>query len=249
MVVKVLKTKYILAFTIFYGYSSIKRGFVYVLTYLSIPLAELFLIYIITHGVFVRFAIVGGLISVIANNGFSSIGDFVFLRLESRLQDLLVATEIGPSDYILGLMIANLLYSSPGIILYIILALIYHILTLVNFFPLIIVMMLLLFTTSAIGFFLASLVPHTRYGWGLAGLLSSVLTIIPPVFYPYTFLPKSIYLIMLPIPTTSAAILMQGFSNLINVSRKTFIVSFLILFIESIIFFYLSVRFSRWREK
>ncbi|MEM0165293.1 MAG: ABC transporter permease, partial [Saccharolobus sp.] len=47
---RLLKTKFLLAFTIFYGYSSIRRGFIYVLTYLSIPIAELFLIYIITHG-------------------------------------------------------------------------------------------------------------------------------------------------------------------------------------------------------
>jgi len=102
-----------------------------------------------------------------ANNGFSLIGDLVFLRLESRLQDLLVATSIGPSDYIMGLMLANLLYSSPGVILYIMLAVIYHVLTLTNFIPLLIDVTLLLFSTSSIGFFLASLVPHTRYGWVL----------------------------------------------------------------------------------
>ncbi|TRM86087.1 daunorubicin ABC transporter ATP-binding protein, partial [Sulfolobus sp. C3] len=175
---RVLKSKFLFAFTIFYGYSSIKRGFIYVLTYLSIPLAELFLIYIITHGTFVKFAIIGGLISVMANNGFSSIGDFVFLRLESRLQDLLVATQIGPSDYIIGLMLANLLYTLPGIALYVILSIVYKVINLMNFFPLLVTMILLLFTTSSIGFFLASLVPHTRYGWGLAGLLSSILTIV-----------------------------------------------------------------------
>ncbi|MEM3515270.1 MAG: ABC transporter permease [Saccharolobus sp.] len=246
---RLLKTKFLLAFTIFYGYSSIRRGFIYVLTYLSIPIAELFLIYIITHGELVKFAIVGGLISVMANNGFSSIGDFVFLRLESRLQDLLVATQIGPADYILGLMLSNLLYSFPGIILYIILALVYKVLNLINFIPLLLTMVLLLFTTSSIGFFLASLVPHTRYGWGLAGLLSSILTIIPPVFYPYTILPKTIYLSILPIPTTAAAIFSQGITNLVYVSQKMLIVSFLVLLIEAIVFFYLSVRFSRWRER
>ncbi|WP_338604727.1 ABC transporter permease [Sulfolobus tengchongensis] len=246
---RLLKSNYLLAFTIFYGLSSVRRGFVYVLTYLSIPLAELFLIYIITRGDFVKFAIVGGLISVMANNGFSSIGDFVFLRLESRLQDLLVATDIGPSDYIMGLMLANLLYSSPGIVLYIILAIVYHVLTLTNFLPLLINVTLLLFTTSSIGFFLASLVPHTRYGWGLAGLLSSILTIVPPVFYPYTFLPKLIYMALLPIPTTASAIFSQGITHLVNASEKLIIVSFLTLLLESILFFYLSIKFSRWRER
>ncbi|TRM74250.1 ABC transporter permease [Sulfolobus sp. A20-N-F6] len=245
---RVLKSKFLFAFTIFYGYSSIKRGFIYVLTYLSIPLAELFLIYIITHGTFVKFAIIGGLISVMANNGFSSIGDFVFLRLESRLQDLLVATQIGPSDYIIGLMLANLLYTLPGIALYVILSIVYKVINLMNFFPLLVTMILLLFTTSSIGFFLASLVPHTRYGWGLAGLLSSILTIVPPVFYPYTFLPKNVYLALLPIPTTASAIFAQGITGLINVNQNMLYISFIILFIEAIIFLSLSVRFSRWRE-
>ncbi|WP_218259209.1 ABC transporter permease [Saccharolobus shibatae] len=246
---RLLRSSFLLAFTIFYGLSSIRRGFVYVLTYLSIPLAELFLIYIITRGDFVRFAIVGGLISVMANNGFSLIGDLVFLRLESRLQDLLVATSIGPSDYIMGLMFANLLYSSPGVILYIILALVYHVLNLTNFIPLLIDITLLLFATSSIGFFLASLVPHTRYGWGFAGLLSSILTIIPPVFYPYTFLPKSLYIPLLILPTTASAIFSQGITNLVNTSVEMLVISFLVLLLESILFFFLSVRFSRWRER
>ncbi|QGA55539.1 ABC transporter permease [Sulfolobus sp. E5-1-F] len=246
---RVLRTSFLLAFTIFYGVSSIRRGFVYVLTYLSIPLAELFLIYIITRGDFVKFAIVGGLISVMANNGFSLIGDLVFLRLESRLQDLLVATSIGPSEYIMGLMLANLLYSSPGVILYVILALVYHVLNLINFIPLLVDITLLLFATSSIGFFLASLVPHTRYGWGLAGLLSSILTIIPPVFYPYTFLSKSLYVPLLVIPTTASAIFLQGITNLVNTSVEMLVVSFLVLLFESVLFFFLSVRFSRWRER
>ena len=233
-----------LSFIKFYGISSTKRGFIYVLTYMAIPLAELFLIYMISHGAFLGFGIVGGLLTVIASNGLSATADFAYLRLVAKIQDLLVASEISPNDYILALMLSNLVYSMPGILVYLILAIVFHV-----FNPLmLIVLLLLLINTSAIGFFISTLIPHMRYGWGVGGLLSTFLTIIPPVFYPYYFLPKIVFLVTLPLPTTLSALIMQDESGLITVSNPLLTFSWILLVIETLIFYYLSVKFSRWRS-
>ncbi|WP_256201965.1 hypothetical protein [Sulfuracidifex metallicus] len=89
------------------------------LGYLASPLALLFLIYIVSRGALLDYAIIGGLLSVVAENGLISLTDFAFLRMELHLQDLLVTTEIGPQEYILGLVLSNLVFSLPGIILYV----------------------------------------------------------------------------------------------------------------------------------
>ena len=238
------RVDFYLAFIKFYGISSIKRGFIYVLTYMAIPLAELFLIYMISRGSFLGYGIVGGLLTVIASNGLSSTADFAYLRLEAKIQDLLVATLISPNDYIFALMLANLVYSLPGILVYIALAVIFRVFSSM----MILVLLLLLINTSAIGFFIGTLIPHMRYGWGVGGLLSTFLTIIPPVFYPYYFLPRDIFYITLPLPTTLSALIMQEESGLISVSNTLLTFSWILLVAETIVFYYLSVKFSRWRS-
>jgi len=109
-----MRKDFIIAFIKFYGVSSLKRGYIYVLSYLVVPFSELFLIYMISKGAFLNFAIIGGLITVVAGNGLTFIGDFAFLRLEVKIQDLLVASEISVNDYVLALMFSNLVFPSPG---------------------------------------------------------------------------------------------------------------------------------------
>ena len=239
-----LKIRFILAFAKFYGYSSLTRGSVYVISYVLLPLAELFLIYVITKGEFVDFAIIGGLITVIASNGLSFVADFAFLRLELKLQDLLVATEVSASDYILALTLSNLIYSFPGILAYFLLAFIYHLLNLANVLPVLAVLLLLLINTSAIGFFIGSLIPHVRYSWGIGSIIGTILTILPPVFYPYYLIPHEMFEIVYPLPTTLASLVVQQLTGLIRTNLVT--ESVILLLVETVVFFYLSVRFSRW---
>lgn len=233
-----------IAFIRFYGISSIRRGFIYVLTYMAIPLAELFLIYMISHGEFLGFGIIGGLLTVTASNGLSSTADFAYLRMVIKLQDLLVASDVTPNDYIIGLMVSNLVYTLPGILVYVILALFFKVFSLL----MLVVLLILLINSSSIGFFISTFIPHMRYSWGVGGLLSTFLTIIPPVFYPYYFLPKTVFYFLYPIPTTLSAILMQDYAGLMSVSNTLLTFSWILLIIETLVFYYLSVRYSRWRS-
>jgi ABC-2 type transport system permease protein len=245
--VRPLKIKFILAFARFYGVAPLVRGIVYVFSYLTVPLAELFLIYMITKGEFVKFAVDGGLITVIASNGLAFIADFAFLRLELKIQDLLVATEISAGDYILALTFSNLIYSSPGILTYVALAIIYHLLNPFNFLPVFITLLILLLNTSAIGFFIGSLISHVRYSWGIGAIAGTLLTILPPVYYPYYLLPHMIFELIYPLPTTLASILIQNFTGLVKTSLM--VQSFTVLVVETVVFYYLSIRFSRWVSK
>lgn len=246
MLVKDLKKRidFLLAFIKFYGISSIKRGFIYVLTYMAIPLAELFLIYMISRGTFLGYGIIGGLITIISGNGLSSTADFAYLRLEIKLQDLLVASEISPNDYILGLMLSNFVYSLPGIVVYLLLSYIFNVFNLL----IIPVLILLLFNTSAIGFFISTLISHMRYSWGVGGLLSTFLSIIPPVFYPYYLLPKIAFYVLYPLPTTLSAIIVQQSVGLVEVSNTLLTFSWILLVIETWLFYFISIKYSRWRS-
>ncbi|MEM3213559.1 MAG: ABC transporter permease, partial [Metallosphaera sp.] len=57
------------------------------------PLSILFLVYVLSRGLLLPYAVVGGLISVIVTNSIISLSDVVMLRKEMKLHDMLVATK------------------------------------------------------------------------------------------------------------------------------------------------------------
>ncbi|BBG25437.1 ABC transporter permease [Sulfuracidifex tepidarius] len=221
-----------------------RRGWIYVLGYLVSPLALLFLIFIISKGSLLDYAIVGGLLSVVAENGLISLSDFAFLRMELHLQDLLVTTGIGPQEYILGLVLSNLIFSLPGLFLYSALAILYHVVNLLGLLILLGISALLLVTTSGLGFLIASYLPHVRYSWGISSILPVLFITIPPVFYPYFVLKSWEVMILSIIPTTSASILSQGIAGLAE-TKDIFILP---LLVETAIFYVLSIKKSRWSQ-
>ncbi len=229
----------------YYGFRTIKRGPSYIIASLSAPLTLLFIVYIITSGSLVPFAIIGGFISLVASVALSSSGDAAFFRLQLRIQDLFVASSITPVDYILGLTVSYLVFSMPGIALYVSLGLLYHLFTLISALALALILVTLVLSTSAISFIIASSIGHIRNVWGIAGILSIVMTVLPPTFYPYTYLPNyAIYALSIS-PATPAAVLAQGVFGLAPFHPNMIYV----MVGETVLYYGLARYLTRWREK
>ncbi|BBD72277.1 daunorubicin ABC transporter ATP-binding protein [Sulfodiicoccus acidiphilus] len=239
------RTRFIAALAWFYGLSALKRGPIYVLSYMVSPLSLLFLIYVISRGTLVQYAVLGGLLGTVVGNSLTSIGDFAFLRLEIKLQDLVVATEAKPLDYLLGLTLGNLLFSAPGILTYIALGEVYRMFTPFNSLWTLLVVALIMMSSSSLSFLIASALKHVRYAWGLAGFLSVAFTIIPPLYYPASVLSSSMVDALMVIPSTPASLALQSQFGLWGGS---YVLPTLILFLEAVVYPVLAVRFSRWRE-
>lgn len=229
----------------YYGFRTIKRGPSYIVASLSAPLTLLFIVYIITSGSLVPFAIIGGFISLVASVALSSSGDAAFFRLQLRIQDLFVASSITPVDYILGLTVSYLVFSMPGIALYVSLGVLYHLFTLISALALALILVTLVLSTSAISFIIASSIGHIRNVWGIAGILSIVMTVLPPTFYPYTYLPNyAIYALSIS-PATPAAVLAQGVFGLAPFHPNMIYV----MVGETVLYYGLARYLTRWREK
>lgn len=248
-----LNLKFILYFAYYYGIRVIKRGPSYLIASLTTPLTLLFVVYVLTKGALVDFAIVGGMVSLIASLGLQSAGDATFMRLQLRFQEMYVASQVGPIDYMLGLTLSFLAFAIPGIILYAILGAVsglYNIET--SLFMAFIIIMLIL-STSAISFIIAGLIKHVRNIWGITSILSIIMTVIPPTFYPYQYLTERAYgnLIMYLLsisPATPAAISTQIFFHLSEGSTFTLYTMLGILIGETVIFFTVARYLTRWRE-
>lgn len=238
-----LKFTFLLAW--YYGIRTIARGPSYIVAALSTPLALLFLVYIISGGVLVKYALVGGFIAIVASVALQSSGDAAFFRLQLRIQDLYVASGVSPSDYMMGLTLSYLMFSLPGILLYAILGIIYGLFSVFSVVMLIVVLALLVISTSSISFIISSSIKHLRNIWGIAGILSILMTILPPTYYPYNAIPRVFLYLLSLTPVTPAAVVAQYSFGL----SPPLYDELYILLVETVIFFGLARYLTRWREK
>ncbi len=239
-----MNLRFILSMGWYYGFYSIIRGPSYVIASLSMPMTMLFLVYMLSRGSLISYAIIGGFISMMSTNALSSAGDAAFFRLELKVQDLFVVSSISSTDYMLGIMLSYLVFSIPGIAVYAALSYIYKVLTPLSALALIAVILIMLVSTSSISFILAGMLTHIRNVWGIVSILSIVLSIIPPIFYPYTYLPKYIVYVLALSPATPAAVIMQGLAGLQPLQP----IMAVILVAETVAYFMLARKFIRWTE-
>lgn len=98
--------KFILYFSWYYGVKIIIRGPSYIIASLVTPLTLLFVVYVLTHGALVEYAIIGGMVTLIASVGLQSAGDATFMRLQLRIQEMYVASQVSPIDYMLSMTLS-----------------------------------------------------------------------------------------------------------------------------------------------
>jgi ABC-2 type transport system permease protein len=245
-----MNIKFIASLTYSYGITAIARGPSYLIAELALPLSLLFMVGILSQGSLVVYAIIGGFIALIASNSLSSAGDAAFWRIQLRMQDLFVTTKITRIDYMMALTLSYFFGSLPGIALYFVIGMAYHIFTLMSLLVLVCLMALVTIATSSIAFIVAGMVKHVRNIWGIASILSIAMTLLPPTFYPYTSLPNYALYVLSISPVTPAAILAQSAFGLIKPLNYALIYEMAaLLLLETIVFFALAKHFTVWREK
>ncbi len=237
----------------YYGWGSIKRGIPYTLMTLLMPLSLLFIFGLISGsglagavggGDLISYAILGGFISIVAGNALSTMSDASFWRLQLRIQDLLVATSMTEVEYMLGLGLSNIIFSLPGLAIYVAIAYSFHIFTVLSFVITLAILVAMAIATTALAFILSSIPSHMRNVWGMSGVLSLALTLVPPIFYPYTLLPKPLLYLFMLSPATPAAMLVQGLAGL----QPLYLPAFYVLVAETLAMLWLAKRFTKWRQ-
>jgi|GEM_PF-236041 len=239
------RMRFVAAFTWFYGYSSVRRGAWFVVSYLSLPLSLLFFIYVISHGQYLDYGILGGLLGIMSGNELAAVGDFVFLKTQLKVQDLLVASKIGPADYMAALAASNFMFSLPGLLLYLVIGFLVGMLTWVNIWGILLLMMALVLTSASLAAMIASRISHVRNVWGISSLLSVVLTVLPPLYYPYSALPKPVLYALMLSPSTPVSVVSQAYLGLGQYDP----LALLALGIELVAFPVLALKFMRWTDR
>lgn len=172
------------------------------------PFSLLFVLYVISGGEWTDFAIAGSLVMALVGYGLALGQDISFYKTEYKVQDVFVASPVSPITYMMGLALSELLFGLPALIV---------LASLVVFnggsilsIPLLVATILLIWgSMSAMGFFLSSHMLHMRNATQIISFVNVILTILPPVFYPITFMPDVLEPLAYAMPTTHASMMLQ----------------------------------------
>lgn len=230
-----------------YGFLWLRRNLLSMAWLFSTPFTILFLFYVVAGEEALPSAFIGSYLMLFVGAGVSVIGDVVWFKREVKIQDIFVASPMSAFEYMTGVALAELFFSSPGIILLSIPLLflnfnLYAILTIV------IVPSITWIIVSSISFYLSTFVPNVRNGWQISSILSLILTILPPIFYPIEIIPEILRPLAYIIPTTHSAQLLKHSMNIIKLSENDILLSLLYLLLFSIFSIFLAIKKARWRE-
>ncbi len=172
------------------------------------PFSLLFVLYVVSGGLYVEIAVAGSLVMALVGYGLSLGQDISFYKTEYKIQDVFVASPVSPLTYMMGLALSELLFGLPALVVLAILVVYFS--QSVIAVPLLIVTILLVWSTmSAMGFFLSSHMLHMRNATQVISFVNVILAVLPPVFYPITIMPEMLQPLGYAVPTTHASLMLQ----------------------------------------
>ncbi len=226
------------------GVSEIRTTYPYIISNLVYPLSLLFVITILSQGSLLPYALAGGIVAIMAYNGITLASAIAPMQTEYMYKDLIVATKTSPTDYMLGEMVAQYIWSMPAVAVYLFLYYYFHFLTLPILSVTIMVVILVNLIASSIAFWMVGLIKVPNNMYAISTIIAFIMITVSPTFYPYTYLPHNLLLVMQILPTTSAAMLEQGVFGIAPMNWWPLVT----LIAETIIFLLIARYATKWRE-
>jgi ABC-type multidrug transport system permease subunit len=193
--------------------------------------------------------LIGAMVSTVGFIGVNSaIQDITWDRYV-KIREMIVAMPVHPASYAIGVALAPLLLSLPGMAFFILVAMGMGILYAEALIWIVPTLLLCWASLSAIGFIISTYLykssPYTLNN--IANILGIGLVFIPPVYYPAEMLGSLSWISYL-IPTSNVAALLRGYVGLSELSAESIMIRWLILGATTIIFTALTALKAKWRE-
>ena len=212
------------------------------------PLAILAVVTFASKGALLPVAAVGALIMNMVSSGTSLQQDLSHLKNDMRLQDMIVSSPTTSLVYIVGMAISEIVYSIPTLAFLVILNVIFVKITLLGGLIIFLDMATIFTFSISLGFFLSTFTSDIIQSWGFSGILSPLLTTIPPVYYPITYIPYPYRYLAYLSPTTYASEIAQSQTGFFNPGVAGFSIAWIVLLTITGALTYLALKRSRWRE-
>ncbi|MCI4357126.1 MAG: ABC transporter permease [Thermoplasmata archaeon] len=220
----------------------------YLLSVLASPLSFLFFVTIASGGVLLLYGIAGGMVLTVLSIGTSLQTDMSHYRSDLKFQDVIVASPVEAPIYVAGFALSELIYSIPGLAVFIVLWAINAPVTLMAGLTIVGVLFIVWGFSSALGFTLATYFADVRETFVFSSLVSLGLSVLPPVYYPITSIPATFRWLAYLSPTTYAAFLLQGAFGLKSVPLSDGLVDWGVLIAASVALLVIAGLKARWRD-
>lgn len=228
-------------------YAMINYPIVLVSTILA-PFSLLIVITFVSHGTLIPIAIGGALIMTMISSGTSMQQDLSHLKNDFKVQDMVVSSPTRPWIYLLGMSLSEIIYSLPALIVLSILAAIYLHAGVVGYLTIIAVMLIMFAFASSLGFLLSTLSSDIVQSWAFSGIVSTILSALPPVYYPITYIPQPFQYLAYLSPATYAAQIVQNVTGLTSFSAGAITLDWAVIIAITIITLFIAIKKSKWRE-
>lgn len=212
------------------------------------PLSLLLVITFVTNGNLFGTAIEGGLIMVFFSSGIALQSDLSHLKNDFKLQDMIVSSPTSSRLYMVGMALAEIVYSIPALAILVVLAGIYLHPSLIQIAVLSIVLLLMFAVSVAIGFMLSTFSSDVVQSYAFSRLLSLLFATLPPVYYPITYVPAPFNYLAYLSPTTYAAEIMHSATGYLNIPVSMVIIDWTVLLLVCAIILFIAVKETRWKD-
>jgi ABC-2 type transport system permease protein len=212
------------------------------------PFSLLIVITFVSHGTLLPVAIAGALIMTMISAGTSMQQDLSHLKNDFKLQDMIVSSPTSSVVYLVGMALSEIVYSLPALVVLIILASIFVHATLLGAIAMFFVVMIMFVFAVSLGFVLSTLTSDVVQSWAFAGIVSTILSALPPVYYPITYIPTPWQYLAYLSPATYAAEIMQNVVGLTSFSSTMILIDWTVIIVVAVVMTYLAVKKAKWRE-
>jgi ABC-2 type transport system permease protein len=197
------------------GWRWISRNPAVAITPVLLPFIFLYFLSLISPPSLLPLEIVGAMLFTMQNIGSWTLGDSAFWRIECSLQDMFVASPLSRIRYLFGIAFSNLIAMLPALTVLLVLLMYVGAQHGYPFTPLAgLALFAGLFTLwilfSSIGIAISSRIKTQREIWPVGNLTFTILGMLSPLYYPLSALPPLWQDVARFLPTTYAALLVQG---------------------------------------
>src|SRR5437879_3925993 len=173
------------------------------------------------------------------------LNEAAYIRIDHKLNELYHASPLSPEAYFVGIAGGMLVaYLPPSLFVLVILELL-HPLSLVAWLVLAGCLLAVWAVSSTIGYVVSTLFKDMKTIWPYSALLTNLFGIVPPVFYPIRFVPIEWRSVVLLLPTSGAAVLVNSAAGLEAIGGSEAVLAATALAVEAVALFVFGVYWAR----
>ena len=193
------------------------------------PISFLIIVIFVSRGALLSQAIEGAFIMSMFSSGMGLQADLSHLKNDFRLQDMVVASPASPAAYVFGMALSEIVYSIPALVTLTVLMAVFVRPGVLEALQLLAILLMMFTTSVTLGFTLSTFSSDIIQSFAFSGLISTLFTTLPPVYYPITYIPLPFRYLAYLSPTTYAAEIAQSATGLLQVSTLSIVLAWLVL--------------------